>query len=454
METNKEKKILEFYGGGLISWLPLLVFIVLLLCAAVTGHINMYLYAAAGMVAVILAFILAKDKKAMDDIVIDALCDRSLCTMVAAFLLAGILSQLLRQSGLISGLIWLAGEMNLNASFLPVITFLTCVLISTSCGTTGGTVTAVTPIMLPLSVELGANPAVIMGAIMGGSIFGDNLAPISDTTIASALTQETSISEVVKTRLPFSLIGGGISAVLYIILGLTASGGVSAAIEGTDPTKAPTLVLLILPIVMVILMLKGMGLIATMIVCILLGTIIDVVFGFVSIAQMISTDGPFAAGLSGMAGITIFVMVIMIVVEITKRSGAFDKLVDVIVNCCDTPRKVELGACLIAALGILTTGGSTISIITVGPYVRQMTKKAGIARTRGANIIDGISTGVAGILPYNSSLLTALSLAIASGAVPENFSSLQFLPYTFHCFALLILFVGSALTGIGRKMEA
>ena len=83
--------------------------------------------------AICIGFLLSKNKKAFDAAVIDGVGDHMLATMTVAFLMAGILSQLLRQSGLIQGLIWLSSQMHLNANFLPLITFITCVLISTAC---------------------------------------------------------------------------------------------------------------------------------------------------------------------------------------------------------------------------------------------------------------------------------------------------------------------------------
>ena len=90
------------------------------------------------------------------------------------------------------------------------------------------------------------------------ALFGDNLAPISDTTIASALTQESKINDVVRSRLPYSLIAGGISAVLFIIFGkLTAD--VGSTVISADGSTVRALVLLIVPVIMIVLMKKGLG---------------------------------------------------------------------------------------------------------------------------------------------------------------------------------------------------
>lgn len=47
--------------------------------------------------------------------------------------------------------------------------------------------------MYPAGIVLGANPAAVMGAIISGAAFGDNVSPVSDTTIVSAATQETDV---------------------------------------------------------------------------------------------------------------------------------------------------------------------------------------------------------------------------------------------------------------------
>ena len=48
---------------------------------------------------------------------------------------------------------------------------------------------------------------------ISGARFGDNLAPISDTTVASALTQGAPIGEVVRTRLKYALTAATATAV-------------------------------------------------------------------------------------------------------------------------------------------------------------------------------------------------------------------------------------------------
>ena len=79
--------------------------------------------------------------------------------------------------------------------------------------------------LYPAGILLGSHPAILAGAILSGAIFGDNLAPISDVTIASTTNQRfrtkegyADIAGTVGYRLKYALIAGGIALVLFAVL--------------------------------------------------------------------------------------------------------------------------------------------------------------------------------------------------------------------------------------------
>ena len=434
MEKNKR---MQFYGGTLGACAPLLVFMCLMIVIAAMKKVSLVLFCMAGFAGLCVAFLLAKNKKEFEQAVVDGLKNDTLCVIIFAFLLAGILSQELRQSGLIQGLTWLVMKLGLSAGFLPLVAFLVCLLISTACGTSNGAIVAVLPVLLPVAATVGANSSVVVGAIVSGAIFGDNLAPISDTTIASALTQDAEVRDVVRTRLPYSLIAGVISAVLFVI----------------DPAYAKTLVMLVIPVIMIILMLRGWNLISTLIVCDLVGFVLCLVFGFLDVPTLFSATGPIGAGLTGMLNVICFSFFMFALLEMLKRSGVFDMLLEKLNNASKTPRQAELVTILLSVIGSVAIGAASISILFVGPVVRKLLQTHNIERTRGSNLMDGIATGLAGIVPYNPVGLNAVSLAIASGVVSESFSFLDYVPYNFQSWLLILLFLLSAITGIGRRFE-
>ena len=246
--------------------------------------------------------------------------------------------------------------------------------------------------------------------------------------------------DVVRTRLPYSLIAGVISAVLFIIVGIKTSTSVTLP-DVIDPAYAKTLVMLVIPVIMIILMLRGWNLISTLIVCDLVGFVLCLVFGFLDVPTLFSATGPIGAGLTGMLNVICFSFFMFALLEMLKRSGVFDMLLEKLINASKTPRQAELVTILLSVIGSVAIGAASISILFVGPVVRKLLQTHNIERTRGSNRMDGIATGLAGIVPYNPVGLNAVSLAIASGVVSESFSFLDYVPYNFHSWLLILLFL-------------
>lgn len=447
METKKNA---EFYGGSVGPWIPVIVMIAGMIVGTVIGGGGMTRFAVITFAALVVGFLLAKDKKNFGEITFSALKNPMLSILIVAFLLAGVMGQLLRQSGLISSLIYILSELHIGAGFLPLACFLICVVISTSCGTSSGTVSAVAPLMIPLTAELNCNVGLVCGAIISGAIFGDNLAPISDTTIGSALTQEAKVEDVVRTRLPYSLIAGGVSAVLFLILGLHHAGGEAISYTVENPNLL-SLAMLVLPILMIVMMKRGIDLVGTLLVCDITGIALGIALGCISPSQMLDNAGPIGAGLTGMMNMLLYCMLLFMILEILNVSGAFEKLTTDLLRHAKTPRSGELIGMLMTAITTVAAGGSSPAIIFCGPMVRKVAKRFNIERTRGANIIDGTACGVSGILPYGTGCL--LCMQFAADYVDSSFSFMNIIPYSFHSMGLLVLFFLSILTGVGRRFE-
>lgn len=101
---------------------------------------------------------------------------------------------------------------------LPGLLMLICMLVAFSVGSSWGTYAVVFPIALPLAFAINPDPTYLLlafGAIMGGSVFGDQCSPISDTTILSALACGSDLMDHVFTQLPLALSAAGISILLY-----------------------------------------------------------------------------------------------------------------------------------------------------------------------------------------------------------------------------------------------
>ena len=446
---NEQNKKIEFFGGKLGPWIPIIVLVIGMITVVILNKTDFYVYNLLTLGTILIAFFLIKKKKSFGDVAIAGLQDSMLSILIIAFLLAGILSKLLRLSGLIEALVYLTSVFNLDPGFIPVVSFIICALISTACGTSSGAIVAVLPVMLPIGIDLGCDASLVCGAVISGALFGDNLAPISDTTIASALTQESKINDVVRSRLPYSLIAGGISAVLFIIFGkLTADVGYT--VISADGSTVRALVLLIVPVIMIVLMKKGWDLAGTLIICDTLAIVINLVLGLISPAQMVNEEGPVVGGINSMMDMIVFCILFFIIIESLKESGALDSISNGLLKLCKGIRSVQFIIMIASVFGTIVTAGSSTGITFVGPMANKIAKKFGIAGTRSANLLDATACATCGFVPFCTPYLLSLSMGAEVTGIPDDFSFLSIVKYAFHPLFLMIVFIISILTGKGK----
>lgn len=102
------------------------------------------------------------------------------------------------------------------ASLLPALVFFLAALVSFSLGGAWSTMALLFPMVLPLAVELGTDPTVVLAtiaAVLSGSVWGDHCSPTSDTSIMSSIASGCAHHDHVKTQLPYALAVGAISLI-------------------------------------------------------------------------------------------------------------------------------------------------------------------------------------------------------------------------------------------------
>lgn len=111
-------------------------------------------------------------------------------------------------------------ETALPIQIIPALLFLVSSFIAFSTGTSWGTFAIMVPIGVPMISMMGLHPGVVVGAVLGGGVFGDHCSPISDTTIIASMASATDHIDHVRTQLPYALAAGGVAMVLYLIFGV------------------------------------------------------------------------------------------------------------------------------------------------------------------------------------------------------------------------------------------
>jgi len=142
-----------------------------------------------------------------------------LLPLVTIVLLSLALGSSLKELGTGVFLAGLVGDY-LPLVFIAPMLFIAGALISFSTGTSWGTFAILIPIAAPLIIALDLPAPLMLAAVLGGGVFGDHCSPISDTTAVSSLASGCDLLEHVRTQLPYALVAGIATVILYLVAGI------------------------------------------------------------------------------------------------------------------------------------------------------------------------------------------------------------------------------------------
>ena len=396
--------------------------------------VSLLLYCAATLLIIGIC-LLGRNGKKWEVAVLKSMADPTLSSLILTFLLAGILSQILNQSGLVEGLIWLTGRLKISAGWMPLIVFLVGALIAASCGTTNGAIAAVIPMLMPASVAMGCPPALILGAVISGTFCGVQLSPAGSITIISAACHHLDIPEVIGFRMKYTICAGILAAGLFLILGSRIQGVQAIATEGS----AKTLVMLLVPVLMILLMLHKTSLFQTLLICDVTALGLGLATKRIALNQILAEEGPILSGISGMRSLIVFCLLLFGVVGIVKESGLLQVLSRFLFRRCKRPAGAETILCLATILVTLVLGADVPAVTVLAPLTEDLEDRFGLDRRRIAVLMDSTSTGLCSLLPHNPGIMTACTLA--SAIAPITYT--QALPYSFYGILLLVVLAAS-----------
>ncbi|MBO5762716.1 MAG: Na+/H+ antiporter NhaC family protein, partial [Lentisphaeria bacterium] len=193
------------------------------------------------VVASAAALILNRKQSLMEKVEIfaDGMGERNIMIMCLIFILAGSFAAVAKGMGAVDAAVALAQHL-VPPNFMLAGIFLISCFISLAIGTSCGTIAALTPIAAGLVAPMGIAPEVMLSAVVGGAMFGDNLSMISDTTIAATRTQSVAMRDKfwinIRWVLPAALLTliwywhSGKEAALTAGVSLSATGGMVLAV--------------------------------------------------------------------------------------------------------------------------------------------------------------------------------------------------------------------------------
>lgn len=191
-----------------IGLIPLLIFVIIYLGTGIVLQMKgvaMAFYQLPSPVAVfvgiIFAFIMFKGTIIEKfDTFLEGCGHQDIITMCIIYLLAGAFAGVSKAMGGVDATVNM-GLTYIPAHYIAAGLFIIAAFISTATGTSVGAIVSITPIAVGLAEKSGVPLPLILAAVMGGSMFGDNLSVISDTTIAATKTQGVEMRDKFRVNL-------------------------------------------------------------------------------------------------------------------------------------------------------------------------------------------------------------------------------------------------------------
>lgn len=464
---ERERKKLEFYGGTWISFLPFVVFLILIIMTTfVWKSISDGALWVPAFVALLLPFFLAKDKFRYANTIIEGIASKEAIIPVVCWIFAGVFSRILRMSGLADGVAGISASFGVGSTIFVVISFLASAILATASGTGFGTIAAGMGVLYPAGVTLGANPALLAGAIISGAAFGDNLAPVSDTTICSATSQGVDVPGVVRSRLKYA-----ISAGILTIIGIVIFGSMTAT-QGNIVSQYeynPMTLLMFIPVVITIIIAIKTG---DIIIATTYGTIIAIVVGVIAglfdfvqidvsdpqVPAIISVYGEgldrtvggiLYTGINSMIQVCILALLLFGSINIMRQGEGDIVLLQSLGKIAKTPFTTELTISIMIIVLSGLMGLNAPAILAVGAsFAKPMGEKQGISPYRIANLMDAQSNTLVYTLPWTPAIIYTLGFAADSSA---PLVATDIMPYVFYCYGMLLVMFVTMVLGIGRN---
>jgi Na+/H+ antiporter NhaC len=475
---NKQNQVkefpLEFRGSNYLSLVPLLIFAFFCVMFFVVFKVfSMEALAMGGVVALIIGSLLSKSQAKFWDAVIVGMCTPMASTIALILLVVGIFGKMMAVGHVAEGFVWLGSSLGLHGSMFTVFTFIATSIIATATGTSIGTMFACFPILYPSGILLGANPLFLAGAILSGAIFGDNIGPISDTTIASASTQSytnrtgsADIAGVVTSRMRYALVAAGLSIIGFFIWGGAPVAQSAQAQELLAKYSNPLGLVMLIPVVILLaIAIINRNIFISITWGIISGIAIGLLTGVMTPADIMSVkDGNLTgflySGILSMLGMVVYLYGVMGIMGVLQESGTLHKIIQALAG--SKLAQTTMGTEIILGLGIMISSiglgaANGPAIIMFGPIANELGKSAKLHPYRRANLLDGLAGTIPVLVPFTSAFIFIV-IAIVSGLMSEYpfiqaINPLQMTYATLHSLFLFVAFAYSIATGWGRKYE-
>lgn len=391
----------------------------------------------AAIVGVLSAFVIFKGK--IDDkleVFLKGCGQTDVMIMCFIFLFAGAFTTVSSAMGGVDAVVNL-GMSIIPPQFIAAGVFVISGFIGLATGTSVGTVTAVVPIALGLAEASGVSTFLMVGATISGSMLGDNLSMISDTTIAATRTQGVEMKD--KFRANFAIV---VPAAIISIVLLLVFGRPEVTPEATEYTFS---VIKVLPYLFVLVAsLVGLNVFIVLVGGIFFSGIIGIAMGSFTVLEW---TNHIYSGFTGMFEIFLLSMLMGGLAYMVQQEGGIEWALQKVRKVIKGRKSAEVGIATMVSLADIATANNTVSILITGSVAKELSEEYDVDPKRTASLLDIFSCVFQGILPYSAQILFACAL-IENLDSPFQVISLCWYQYIVAIVAIASIFV------VGKRKKA
>ena len=424
-----------------LALLPFLVFIVVYMGAGLVYQskgVDMAFYqfpsVTAMFLAVLVAFIMFKGSiNEKFDTFAKGAANVDVLTMLIIYILAGAFATVAAEMG------GRDATVNLGLSLVPVQflaagLFVIAAFMGTATGTSMGTISAITPIAVGVAEKGGLNMMVVLGAVIGGAMFGDNLSMISDTTIAAAEGCGSEMRDKFRMNFFIAFPAAVLSLIFYGFIGGAGSGSIEVGAFDLFQI-APYIVVLVTALMGInVAVVLFIGILMTFIVGLLQGNV-----GFFDIAMAVGD------GMADMFSISIVAILVSGVIGLVRYYGGIEWMIDTITKKIKNRKQAEYGIGILSGILSGAMVNNTIAIIVTCPIAKEIGSKYKIAPKRLASLVDIFACAFLAVMPHDGGMLMTSEMA--------NISPFAILPYSVYPLFLIIATCITIQAGLLRTAE-
>jgi len=370
----------------------------------------------------------------------------------------------------------------ISPKFFLVTAFIITAIISTATGNAWGSAATAGVALIGIASGLDIPLPIAAGAIVAGSVFGDKISPLSDTTNLAALATGVDLYDHIRHMFYTTIPSAAIGLIIYLIVGLKGMG--QATIPDTVHVLLGTLetiynfnILLLLPVIIVIYgSLTKKPTVPVMLLSSVVAVLVGMVmhgFGFIDginsmvtgfNVSMVTKQGFDSSsviwevtrlvnrgGIMSMTTIAIIIFCAYSFAGIAEDAGCLSVILESFSNKIKSVGQLVTVTLLGSIILVFTAGTAAISILMIGELFREAYIKKGLHPKNLSRTLEDGGTMIVALVPWSSSGVFYLATL---GVSPAQFWMWAIPNYLCLIFAIIYAYTGFGMAKLDKKSKA